>query len=312
MERAFQFIFLILFALAISIFLPGCSRQEVEDSGKITAAATTFPIYDILRQVGGDKIEPILILPPGASPHTFDPSPAQIAALNQAEIFFISGAGLDDWALSIIEADKQAKLVDLSQDIALSPFEHEEREEGEELGEEDHGHEGLDPHYWLDPENAKIMAEAIARELALLDASQAQFYADRASDFKAEIDQKFIAWQELLSVFYKRQLAVFHDAWGYFAKRFGLEIVATFEPFPGKSPSPQELITMQTEIKENQVKALFIEPQLSSEAAEALAQDLGVEIWRLDPLGGTTGKESYLELIDYNIQAIYGALLTSQ
>lgn len=296
MERAFQFIFLILFALIISIFLPGCSRQEIADQGKIKVAATTFPVYDILRQVGGDRINPVLILPAGASPHTFDPTPAQIAAVNQAEIFFVVGAGIDDWALGLLPANRQVKVVDLSKDISLRQLEHE----------------GLDPHYWLDPENAKIMAGRIAQELALLDVANSQEYKDRTVDFQAAIDNAIISWQTRLSALPTRQIAVFHDAWGYFAERFALDIVATFEPFPGKAPSPQYLISIQEEIKNNQVKALFIEPQLSSEAAEALAQELGVKISRLDPIGGFPETDSYLDLINYNIEAIYGALLASQ
>ncbi len=313
-HRKIKFQLFALFVLAASMVLTGCGREEKADSGKIRAAATAFPIYDILRQVGGETIEPLMILPAGASPHTFDPTPAQIAAINKAEIFFVIGAGADDWALSILPTDSQVKIIDLSKSIDLRPFEHEEHEEeeAEHEDEKEHEHGDLDPHYWLDPENAKIIADVIASELALLDSGQAQVYVMKAEGFKVEIDESLLAWQELLSVFSNRQLAVFHDAWGYFAERFGLEIVATFEPFPGKSPSPQYLIAMQEKIKANKVKALFIEPQLSSEAAEALAQELGVEIWQLDPIGGLPGKESYLELIDYNVRAIYGALLASQ
>ncbi len=310
MKRRFKLQFFALFVLAVSMVLTGCSREEkANNNDKVQAAATIFPVYDILRQVGGDNIELTLILPAGASPHTFDPTPAQIKSVNQAEIFFVVGAGVDDWALGLLPTDSKVRIVDLSENINLKPFEHEDHED--EL-EEEHEHGDLDPHYWLDPENAKIIADRIAQELALLDSVNTDEYTANSFKFKEEIDKLLIAWQERLSIFSERSLAVFHDAWGYFAERFGLEIVATFEPFPGKSPSPQYLIEMQEIIKENQVKSLFIEPQLSSEAAESLAKDLKVEIWRLDPIGGFTGKESYLELINYNIEAVYGALSASQ
>lgn len=298
MNKRFKFYLFALFILAVSMVLTGCSREEKADNDKIQVATTIFPVYDILRQVGGDNIEPMLILPAGASPHTFDPTPAQVAAINKAEIFFVIGAGADDWALGLLPTDASIKIIDLSESITLRPFEHENGD--------------LDPHYWLDPENAKIIADRIAQELALLDSVKADEYTVKSSDFKSLIDESLILWQERLSSLPVRQLVVFHDAWGYFAERFGLEIVATFEPFPGKSPSPQYLIEMQETIRENSVKALFIEPQLSSGAAESLASELEVLISRLDPIGGFSETNSYLELIDYNIEAVYAALSSGQ
>lgn len=310
--RFFVFLFLII---ATGLTLSACTLEnssKTEEKGKLQVAATIFPVYDIMRQVGGENISASLILPPGASPHTFDPTPSQVADLKKADIVFMVGAGIDGWALDLLASNSQAKIVDLSGEVILRPFIHEEHEEGEYGEEENHEHGDLDPHYWLDPENAKMIADKVAQELIILDENQTDEYTSRAFAFKEEINRSLLLWQERLNGFSNRKLAVFHDAWGYFAERFGLEIVATFEPFPGKSPSPQYLIEMQAEIKEHEVKALFIEPQLSSAAAEALAKDLGVEIWRLDPIGGLTGRESYLELINYNIEAVYGALSASK
>lgn len=318
MNKKFRFQFFALFILTVSMVLAGCSREEKAERGKIKVAATTFPIYDILRQVGGENIEPLLVLPAGASPHTFDPSPAQIAAINKAEIFFVIGVGVDDWALTMLPTDDSVKVIDLSKNISLRPFEHEEHEEeheeeeGEEGLEDDHKHGDLDPHYWLDPGNAKIIADRIAQELSILDSAKTDEYTTRSVDFQRLVDESLVLWQERLSYLPGRKLAVFHDAWGYFADSFGLEIVAIFEPFPGKSPSPKYLIEMQSDIRENNVKALFIEPQLSSEAAEALASELGVTISRLDPIGGFPETNSYLELINYNIEAVYAALSSGE
>jgi len=105
-----------------------------------------------------------------------------------------------------------------------------------------------------------------------------------------------------------KKMITFHDAWAYFAEEFGLEIVGTFEPFPGKQPTPRYLAELQDVARRNKVKAVFSEPQLSDQAIASFVKDIGLELYVLDPLGGIEGRDSYIKLLTYNTDVIVEAL----
>lgn len=317
-NNLFTSILLLVLGLILIIWgfsLLANNNEDVSDleSEKLSAVATTFPIYDILRSVGGDKIEASLLLSPGASPHSFELSPQKAKNLSDANLFVFNGAGLDSWAseMSLKSSSKKGegrRELDLSTKVDLISFLDKETLE-EESDHDEHGHEGdMDPHYFLDPLNASLMAEAIAAELGEIDALNKDYYKENASLFVAEIEARLVEWQELIDSLDNKKIIVFHDAWFYFANRFGLDIVGALEPFPGKSPSPKYLDRVSSLIEDNNISVLFIEPQLAPDSARALAQNLVSDIAVLDPLGGTEGRESYFDLIDYNINTLVSAL----
>lgn len=289
----------------------GCAHKSpieaVSDQERLKVAVTIYPLYDIVKTIGGENIDPILILPPGSSPHTYEATPSQVKEMQNVKLFFTIGAGVDGWAKNIAKAINDTEIIDLDQYMTLKPFEHQELEYAES-GTETDDHVGLDPHYWLSPSNAKIMAEQISRKLSLLDPANQVYYDFQAQNFISELTAKDLEWKNKISELNKKEIVVFHDAWGYFANHFGLKIVATFEPFPGKTPSPQYLIGLHEIVKEKEITALFVEPQLSKEAITTLASDLKVKVGILDPLGGIDERNSYIGTIDYNINNIYQAL----
>ncbi len=302
----------LLLSLMGVVFFSGCARRaasiNVNEEEKIKIAATIFPLYDMVRQIGGEWIEPVLILPPGSSPHTYEVTPAQVKEIQKVKLVFTIGAGVDAWAKNITEAVSGLKTVSMDQYVILKPFapqNHDEDHGAHETGDE---HGDQDPHYWLSPDNAKIMAGQIAKKLAEIDTPHKTYYETRAQDFIVRLMSKDIEWKAKINSLNKKDLVVFHDAWGYFADHFGLDIVAAFEPFPGQAPSPKYLIELQRVIREHDTRALFVEPQLSKEAITALANDLQLKVDVLDPLGGVDGRNSYIDLIDYNVDIIYEAL----
>ncbi len=283
----------------------GCSKISVS-SDKPKVAATIFPIYDLVRVVGGEDIDTVLILPSGASPHTYEPTPSIIKDLQGASIIFEIGHGLDSWTSSISSAVPGVALVSLDQNISLrastESHEHEDHEDEEESYEE-HNHGSVDPHYWMDPANAYLMVDTIVGELSRLDPAHSENFIERADMFKRELALKDREWKIMMAQVSNKQLVTFHDAFMYFADHFGLEIVATFEPFPGKEPTPQYLVYLKEEIDEHQVKTLYVEPQFSVASLEAFARDNGLLIAVLDP-EGSKDRTSYLEMIDYNVRTI--------
>ena len=269
------------------------TQSETNEVNKIKVATTIFPLYDLVQEIGGEKVETILLLPPGASPHAFEISPQKVKDLAGSQLLFMIGLKLDDWAINLVNKTNDVKVVDLSTAVELQTL----TEEGDEAGD-------FDPHYWLSPQQAKLIVNQIAKELGVVDEANSEYYLVRAQSYQQKIEEKITVWQSTLAKMENKNLVVFHDAWGYFASDFNLNIVANLEPFPGKSLSPKYLEEINKIIKQYQVKILFVEPQLAINIAQTFAQDLGLEIRVLDPLGGLDNRDSYLSLIEYNVNEI--------
>lgn len=297
------------------------SSKPAEQNNQVVLAATVFPIYDIARNIAGGNADVKLIVPPGTSPHSFDISAQTVKNLQDADIVFHIGYGVDDWIASFQQAMPNIPVVGMDKGIILREAvrgEHEDEgergdeENHEEEEEDDHGHGAVDPHYWLDPDNAKIMARTIADELIRLDPSHAEAYTERKDQFIATLEAQDILWKHQLSGFTKRDILTFHDAFYYFAEHFDLNVVATYEPFVGKEPTPQYLAELHKEVKEHDIRVLFIEPQLSRSGLDAFAADVGAAVGVLDEMGGKDGKESYIDLIAANVREVEQALTASR
>ncbi len=303
------------------------SKQHTEEAkqsnGNIKIAATIFPIYDIAQTVADDLADVKLILQPGASPHTFEPTPSELTKLQGTKAIFSIGQGLDEWTTGIANNIRNAKVIELDKDMKLRKYEegddhddHDEHEEDhddhhdehEDEDEHDHDHGEFDPHYWLAPDNAVLMANKIAKELGNIDPANKNAYEKNAKTFAKALENKNAEWDNTLKKVKTRELVTFHNAFSYFAHHFDLEILTTFEPFPGKEPTPSYLQELRHTIEEHDITALFTEPQLHGASLEQFAKDNDISVSVLDPIGGTSGRDSYIELIDYNVETVVKAL----
>lgn len=327
------FFYGIIGVVAIALIFFGVQRGRdgngsQNDSGKIKVAATIFPAYDIAKQVAGSHATVELILPSGASPHTFDPTPSTLRTLQGAQRIFVIGQGLDTWAEGIVENIPNASIVSLDQGVSLRESvkaaddhheeethkeehhdddhedEHEDEHEGEEADHGHHEHGPIDPHYWLDPDNARAIATTIANALSELDPDNAAAYNKNAQSFSTRVMQEDKKWKQMLADVPSREIITFHDAFFYLADHFDVRIVATFEPFPGREPTPSYLRELSEEINEHGVRVLYTEPQLPASSLEQFAKDNNITIDVLDPLGGEQGRDSYIDLIDYNVKVL--------
>ncbi len=304
-----KLIIISILILFFGVFLVACSNKNLSTnqesySVKLKVASSIFPIYSIINEVGGDRIDNYLILPSGSSPHTYDASPQDIKSLQGVKVIFGVGAGADDWLDDLTYSISGVEKFTLDNQVNLQSFpDHEE-----ENIDEDHYHGDVDPHYWLNPDNAISIAEAAALKFSELDPEGREEYLENFNDFKNKLSSLDIIWQAKLNQLNRKEIVVFHDAWNYFAKHYNLKIVASIEPFAGKSPGPRYLKDLQIIVKEKDIKAIFIEPQLATSVAEVLASDLNIEIATLDPLGGTESISDYFSLIEYNVDTIYNTL----
>jgi ABC-type Zn uptake system ZnuABC Zn-binding protein ZnuA len=262
-----------------------------QDSGP-TLAATIFPLFDIARHVAGPAAEVTLMLPPGASPHTFEPTPSQVRALAGARVVFVIGHGLDDWAARLARSTGAARVVVVDRGVAL-------RREADGT---------VDPHYWLAPANAKAIARTVAGELEGLVPARRSDIQSALTRYLGQLDAVEAEIRGILADLPTRRIATFHDAFGYFAEAFGLEVAAVFEPYPGREPGPRFVAEFQRRVRASGVRTLFAEPQLSLDPLRPLARDLGVTLSVLDPLGGVSGRDTYLELLRFNARQVAAAV----
>lgn len=261
----------------------------VED--RIGVAATIFPLFDIVRQVGGAAAETILVVPPGASPHTFEPTPANVRALGGARVLFVIGHGLDDWAARAARGAGVDRLVQVDAGLALR--------------QADGGR--VDPHYWLSAENATVVARTVAGELRRL-APGRQAEIDRAlAAYAARLETVDAEVRRVLADLPTRRIATFHDAFRYFADAYGLEVAAVFEPYPGVEPGPRFVVEFQRAIRASGVRVVFTEPQFSADALRPIARDLGVTLAALDAIGGLPDRETFADLLLFNARVIAAA-----
>lgn len=275
------------------------SARPVSGEAPLRVAATIFPLWDIAREVAGAVAEIVLLLPPGASPHTFEPTPAKMRELAGARVVFVIGHGLDDWAARMAQGVGVERQVRVDRSIALRRF-----------GGDAHGHGAgaVDPHYWLGAANAQAIARTVADELERLAPARRDEVRANLARYLRRLEETDAAIRRLLEGLPSRRIATFHDAFGYFADAYGLEVVAVFEPFPGKEPSPRFVRDFQAKVRAARVRVLFAEPQLALDALRPVARDLGVTLSILDPLGGAPGRESYPALLRFNARQVADAL----
>ena len=314
-------------ALASLVLVAGChgsaaSPSPSESTGAAadyTVIATTSVFADLAQLALGDNVTIETIIPAGVDVHTFEPSPADAQKLAGADLIVMNGLGLDEWALSLLEAAGKSEedVLELAEGIDesnawvyLEGEEHDE-EEGEEHSEEEgeeHGHGGTDPHIWLDPKGAAIYVNRIAARVAAELPERAAAIESARDAGLAEI----AALDEELRVGFTaveasaRKIVTFHDAFGYFARAYEIEIVGVAVEAPGQEPSAKEIAALIDAIKAAGVTSVFSEAQFPSKVLDQVAAETGATVLGnlySDALGDAPAN-SYLGAMRANASAI--------
>jgi ABC-type Zn uptake system ZnuABC Zn-binding protein ZnuA len=166
----------------------------------------------------------------------------------------------------------------------------------------------IDPHFWTDPVRAQRAVDVIVEALSGLDPEGAPFYRERASTLRRSIQDLHLEVTRQAQTWSRRRIVTFHGSLFYFASRYGLQVAGVVQPVPGTEPSAQHIQALLAELRAPEPAALFIEPQLESQLAQALAREAGVAVHTIDPLGGGPGAASYEELVRGITRALDGAL----
>lgn len=316
MLRRLNPVFLIILILALLLSACGSSaassKPGVDPAGRLQVVATTTIVADVVRNIGGDQVDVIALLPPETDPHTFDPSPQDVAKVADADVVFANGAGLETFLKSMMDnAGGKAKVFYVSDGIQLL------QAPDLKLGTPAPGEESLsgDPHTWFDPQNVMVWAKNIAQNLSAIDPSNAALYAQNASKYTAQLED-LDAWikakvSQIPAA--NRRMVTDHDEFTYFAQRYGFDLIGAV--IPGYStlaqPSARELAALDDLIRQLGVKAVFVGNAVNPALAKRVAQDTGVKLvflytGALSKPGGPAS--TYLDFMRYDVAEIVRAL----
>jgi ABC-type Zn uptake system ZnuABC Zn-binding protein ZnuA len=284
-------------------------------ASKLPVVVTFSILSDFVQQVGGNFVEVTTLVGPGGDAHTFEPTPEDGKALVNAKVIVENGLEFETWLEDLYTASgSTATRIVASQGIeTIAAEEHA----GEEHAGEEHGHGEFDPHVWHDVNNAIAMVETIRAGLSAADPTNAAIYQANADRYTAELQALNTEIEQQIAALpaERRKLVTTHDTFGYFAKRYGFEVVGTaLASISTESgdPSAAELADLITQIKTVGVPAIFAENVSNSNIMETVAREAGVELaptLYTDALGesGSEG-ENYIAMMRYNVTTIVTAL----
>ncbi len=284
-------LFLVLCWLVLLVGICGCTDQhKISSSHPLFVACTIPPQEEFIRAVAGDyPVSVLVMVPPGASPHTFEPTPSQIAGLESADLYIALGSGIEfenRWMERITRTYPDMPVINASHDIVVHRAAHAHEQEGEPVHQE--SHEGVDPHVWLSLQNAARIVNTTAEAMADIRPDMRDtFFKNRDMYVRnlTDVDQNI---RESFMDLKTRTILVYHPAFGYFCREYNLTQMAVEEN--GREPSAQQLAHLITQAKSMGIRIVFAEPEGSTKQAETLARELNGTMVLISPLAG-----NYLE-----------------
>lgn len=249
--------------MTLAVFATSCA-PKTEATEEIGVVVSILPQAEFAESVGGDKVVVTVMVPPGASPHTYAPTPGQLTAVKQAKMYAKVGSGVEFELVhmdKIIEANKDMLVVGCSQGVELM---------------------GKDPHIWLSPRNAKIMVENICNGLIKVDPENEEYYTQNKNKYLTKLDGLDEDCKSSLAGITNRSFMVFHPAWGYFARDYDLTQIPIEKE--GKKPTAAGVAALIEQAKANNIKVVFVSPQFDVSSAKAIAEAIDGKVAFLDPL----------------------------
>lgn len=262
-KRSAGILLLVMLALILAL---SCGKDQA-DVERIGVVVSILPIADFVEQIGRDKVEVTVMVPPGASPHSYEPKPDQLREVSLAEMFVVAGSGVEFelvWMEKLMGINKEMMVVNSSRGIEFM---------------------GGDPHVWLSPKNAQKMSRNICDALVELEPENQEFYRANLKEYQRELEELDGYIRERLEGTENRRFIVYHPAWEYFAKEYDLEQIPVEQA--GKEPTIEEMKRVVEVAQELENKIVFVSPQFATKGAETIAKEIGGETIFIDPLPRT-------------------------
>ncbi len=290
MFKLFAMIFMPALCLLLSVPLPAFADR-------LPVFVSIVPQKYFVQRIGGNLVDVQVVVQPGADPHTYEPKPSQMMAMSKSKIYFAIGVPFEKtWlekfsainpAMLIVHTDQGIEKIAMAADAHHGDDEHWEKHEntaseGQHEEQHDHDHGVMDPHTWLSPPLVKIQAEHILDALVKVDPANAGTYNANFKEFAAQIDAIDAEFRRIFAGKQGMEFMVFHPAWGYFARTYGLKQVPV--EIEGKEPKPGQLKDLIESARAHNIKVIFVQPQFSSKSAVMVARAIGGEVVVADPL----------------------------
>lgn len=292
--------------LSIPFAASSCKgRQEAAvEKGRLKVVATLFPVYDFARNIGGDRADVTLLLPPGVEAHSYEPLPSAIVKINKADLFVYTGKHMEPWAEDILKGRDSVNLnvVDSSVGIAMM------KDEMEHKHADHHKNEEMDPHIWLDFDNAQKMVDNILNGFLKADVSNSRYYTENAESYKMKLKGLDAKFKEGLS---QCRINVFihggHSAFGYMARRYKLKFQTAYKGVsPDAEPTLKEMKAMIQQLRRYGIKHIFYEELISPRIAKTIASETGASLLKLHGAHNITKDEyeravTFISLMEMNL-----------
>jgi zinc transport system substrate-binding protein len=270
---------IVLFILIILVgYFSACANRGEEPARmkKLKVITTLFPVYDMAKNIGVDKAEVSLLLPPGVEAHSFEPKPSDIVKINEADVFVYTGKFMEPWAEDVIKGalNKNLIVVDASRGTKMIPgvFHDADKPEG-----------SLDPHIWMDFDNAKIMVKNIVQAFQFKDSVNKDFYEQKANEYSNNLAELDSLYKTTLATCKNKKIVYGgHYAFGYMAKRYGLKYLAAQGVAPDAEPTANDLVKLVKQIKKDKIKYVFYEELTSPKIAKTIAGETNAKILLLN------------------------------
>jgi ABC-type Zn uptake system ZnuABC Zn-binding protein ZnuA len=278
----------------------------------LQVAATTTDLKALIEEVGGDRVEVESLAGATHDPHAFEIKPGQIARLKRSALLVRIGLDHEPWLARVVATAGEARLapggegdLDASKGIALLQSETPRLRTDRRA----HVHAFGNPHYWLDPENARPITAAILERLARLRPEERAAFAANRERFLARLDAGLARWKLALAPYHGARAVVVHESWPYFAHRFGIVIVAAIEPTPGVPPTPATLAELEQRMKASGVRLVVAEPWSDASLVRRVAERTGAHVAVLIPsVGADPAAGDYPALFELNVKRLAAAL----
>lgn len=312
--------------LIISACGSNSSEGQISED-KFNVVTSFYPIYEFTKAIGGDDVNVINLLPTGVEPHDWTPRSQDIVNTSKAGLFLYNGAGLEAWVpnfLKGLDKDSNVKAVEVSAGINLIDSEEEDHahegeehddhaHESEDQEDDGHNHGSIDPHTWVSPKSALVMAENIKNSLVEADPDHKTGYEERYSELKQQLEDLDAKFTEQLSNVSQKEIVVSHQAFGYLARDYGLTQHSIMGLSPDAEPTGQDIVKLANLVKEEGIRYIFFEELVSDKLAKTLASEAGVETMVLNPVEGLTQEQlengdNYFTLMEKNLQNLVTAL----
>lgn len=290
----------------------GCQKEEKKEQGsagghgKVNVVTTLFPLYDFTRDIAGDKAQVTLLLPPGVEPHSFEPRPEDMVRVSKADVVVYTSDYMEPWAVKMLQTVAgRSEVIQAGKGAKLMKPGGEEAHAAEEKG---HAHGGVDPHIWLDFQNAQTMVQNIADGLGKRDPANKEYYAARAAAYRQQLQKLDDDFRAGLAQCRTRTfLHAGHYAFGYLANRYGLSYRSAQALNPDAEPTPQKLAELVKEMRKNGLKYVYCEELLSPATADMIARETGAQVLMLNGAhniskGNLENGTSFISLMRQNLE----------